>query len=68
MSREDAKAQLLYARDEGIEQGIKQGFAQGRNEESIRVAHVALLEGIPIDAIARITGLDTETIRKLEEN
>jgi hypothetical protein len=60
MSREDAKAQLLYARDEGL--------AQGRNEESTRVARAALSEGASLDFIARITGLDTETIRKLREN
>jgi predicted transposase/invertase (TIGR01784 family) len=60
MSREDARAQLLYARDEGL--------AQGRNEESVRVARAALSEGLSIDSIARITGLDIETIRRLQEN
>jgi predicted transposase/invertase (TIGR01784 family) len=68
MSREDAKAQLLYARDEGLAQGIEQGFMRGRSEESAHIARAALSEGLSIDFIARITGLDTDTIRRLEEN
>ncbi|MDR1185643.1 MAG: hypothetical protein LBK67_12740, partial [Coriobacteriales bacterium] len=39
MNREDAKAQLLYARDEGIAQGLR----QGRNEESVHIARAVLL-------------------------
>jgi predicted transposase/invertase (TIGR01784 family) len=64
MNREDAKAQLLYARDEGIAQGLR----QGRNEESAHIARAALSEGLPVDFVARITGLDVETIRRLQEN
>jgi predicted transposase/invertase (TIGR01784 family) len=72
MSREDAKAQLLYARDEGVaqgfERGIEQGFMQGRNEESARVVRAALQKGLDISIIRDITGLDTEAIRRLQEN
>jgi hypothetical protein len=64
MNREDTKAQLLYARDEGIAQGI----AQERNEESVHVARTALLKGLDINIVCDITGLDIETIRRLEEN
>jgi predicted transposase/invertase (TIGR01784 family) len=60
MSREDAKAQLEYARDEGI--------AQGRSMESAHIARAALLKGLNINIIRDITGLDAEAIRRLEEN
>lgn len=60
MSREDAKAQLAYARDEGM--------ALGRSAESVHIARAALLKGLDISIIRDITGLDIETIRRLEEN
>jgi predicted transposase/invertase (TIGR01784 family) len=56
MSREDTKAQLLYARDEGIEQGVFQ------------TASRMLAHGMTLDDIRDITGLDTEAIRRLQEN
>jgi predicted transposase/invertase (TIGR01784 family) len=64
MSREDAKAQLEYARDEGVRMGME----QGRNAESAHIARAALLKGLDINIIRDITGLDAETIRRLEEN
>jgi predicted transposase/invertase (TIGR01784 family) len=60
MNREDAKAQLLYARDEGIAQGLKQGISQAASR--------MLAKGMTLDDIRDITELDVETIRRLEEN
>jgi predicted transposase/invertase (TIGR01784 family) len=68
MSRADAKAQLEYARDEGMALGLERGLAQGRSAESAHIARAALLKGLDINIIRDITGLDTETIRQLEEN
>ena len=55
---------------QGIEQGIEQGIIQGR-EEGIeqgmeKTARNALEEGLPIDVIQKITGLDTDTIRHIQ--
>jgi hypothetical protein len=34
----------------------------------VQVVRAALSEGLPIDLIERITGLDAEAIRRLQEN
>jgi predicted transposase/invertase (TIGR01784 family) len=63
-SRADAQAALAYARDEGL----AEGESRGRNEQSLHIARSALSKGLSIDLIQDITGLDTATIRKLQEN
>ncbi len=55
---------------QGIEQGMIQGIEQGR-EEGIeqgmeKTARNALEEGLPIDIIQKITGLDTDIIRHIQ--
>ncbi len=60
--------------EEGIEQGMMQGMIQGREEGMIqgieqgmeKTARNALEEGLPIDVIQKITGLDTDTIRHIQ--
>jgi hypothetical protein len=58
LAREDRKAQLSYARNEGIEQGIEQGIET--------VARTALQKGLAPDLVTEITGLDRETIKRLQ--
>ena len=41
------------------------GHAEGKIEERLEVARNALAEGVSIDLIQRITGLDSETIKNL---
>jgi predicted transposase/invertase (TIGR01784 family) len=68
MSREDAKAQVLYAREEGMaqgmEQGLERGLEQGRSEEAAHIIRAALSKGLDVNIIRDITGFDIETIRR----
>jgi predicted transposase/invertase (TIGR01784 family) len=68
MSREDAKAQLEYARDEGIEQGIARGRVQGIEQGTLQTASRMLTRGMALRDVLDITGLDAETIKRLQEN
>ena len=47
--------------EEGREWGLQQGLEQGREE----IARNALSKGMSPEAVGEITGLDSETIRKL---
>jgi predicted transposase/invertase (TIGR01784 family) len=59
------------ARDEGIklgeEKGIKIGEEKGEMKAKIAVVKSSLEAGIPIDIIAKITGLSANEIKKLQE-
>ncbi len=48
----DEQAKLANAREEGLEEGIAKGKIQ-------------LIRGMPLEDIAKFTGLSTEEIRKL---
>ena len=52
------------ARQEGREEGLKEGIAISR-EQLEAVARNALAEGLPLETICTITGLDIETIKGL---
>jgi predicted transposase/invertase (TIGR01784 family) len=54
MALSDYNSSINYARDEGM--------AQGRED----VARNALAEGVPIELIKKITGLDMETVKSLQ--
>jgi predicted transposase/invertase (TIGR01784 family) len=45
-------------------EGTKQGLEQGRQE----IAKNALREGLPLETVQKITGLDIQTLKALEEN
>jgi predicted transposase YdaD len=47
--------------EEGLEKGLEKGIEKGREE----IAKNALAEGLPIETIRKITGLDIETIKNL---
>jgi predicted transposase YdaD len=68
----DVANRIQSARDEGIAEGRSEGIAEGEmrgeRESALRVAGAALSEGASIDFIKRITGLDADTIRRLQEN
>jgi hypothetical protein len=51
--------------EEGREQGREQGLEQGREESLEEVAKNALAQGLPVDVIKTITGLDAEIIKNL---
>ena len=55
---------LEYAIDEGIEKG-REGRREEELKEAIERARNALAEGIQVDIIHKLTGLDLETIKSL---
>ena len=55
---------IKEGREEGIKEGIKEGIREGR----IEVAKESLKEGMPIDIIAKITGLDLKEIETLKKS
>ncbi|MDR2132235.1 MAG: hypothetical protein LBP30_02690, partial [Clostridiales Family XIII bacterium] len=52
--------------EKGIEQGIEKGIEQGIEEGKIKVARAALAKGFSVADVADITGLDEESVKKLE--
>jgi predicted transposase/invertase (TIGR01784 family) len=51
----DTQSNLTYAKEEGIQ------------ESQMNIARNALVEGLPVDVIKKITGLDMETIKNIHE-
>ena len=61
----DKRAQLNYAREQGLEQGRQQGLEQGREEGLIQVAAKMKSMGMPVLTICEATGLSAETVVEL---
>jgi len=63
---DDAK-QVWYEEgmEEGLEKGREEGREEGRVNEQKEIARNALVEGVPIEIIEKITGLDIETLKTL---
>jgi predicted transposase/invertase (TIGR01784 family) len=59
---------LAVRYEEGLEKGLEEGLEKGLEEGLEKTARNALAEGISIDIIEKITGLDLDTIRKLQDN
>ena len=59
----------IDAREEGLAEGLAEGKAEGKIEGKIEgkleVAKNALTEGLSVETIQTITGLDTDTIKNL---
>ncbi|MDR0442617.1 MAG: hypothetical protein LBH44_04325, partial [Treponema sp.] len=53
--------------EEGFEDGMERGMEKGWEEGKEAVARNALAEGVSIDMIQKITGLNMETIKNLQE-
>ena len=52
---------------QGIAQGISQGISQGAEQKAIETAKNLLAMKLPLDSIAKATGLPLETVQKLAE-
>jgi len=50
---------------EGREEGRTEGLTEGMAKEKLEVAKNALAKGLSVEMIHEITGLDIETIRRL---
>jgi predicted transposase/invertase (TIGR01784 family) len=54
----DTQSNLSYARKEGLQEGEQKGRTT--------IARNALAEGLPVDVVQKITGLDMETIKNIQ--
>jgi len=55
-------------REEGREEGVEVGLERGREEREKELALNALAKGLPLELIHDLTGLDLETIARLQAN
>jgi len=60
-----AKSDLKEERIKGKAEGLAEGEAKGKAEEKIAIAKEMLADGMPIDKIAKFTGLTTAEIKAL---
>ena len=61
----DMETALEVSREEGFERGVGVGIEKGMEKGVETVAVNALAEGLSLEQVHRITGLDTETINGL---
>jgi hypothetical protein len=62
VEREEGREEgLTEGRERGLTEGLEKGLTEGRET----IARNALAEGLPVDLIQKITGLDFETIKSL---
>jgi len=59
----DTQSRLAYAEQEGLKKGRREGFEKGQEE----IARNALAKDIPLELIRDITGLDIESIQKIQK-
>jgi predicted transposase/invertase (TIGR01784 family) len=64
----DRISNLNGARREGRREGEQIGLQKGEEKKSIEIARNALAEGLPMEVIQKITGLDSETINGLQRD
>lgn len=75
MYERDRRAEILFAKDEaleegreeGLKQGLEQGLEQGKNEKSIEIAKNMLEKNMAIEVISEITGLTEKEIEQLKK-
>ena len=48
------------------EEGFEDGLEKGREEKGIEIARNALVEGVPIELIKKISGLDEEALKHIQ--
>ena len=58
---------MKHSREEGIEEGIEKGIEKGIETQSKKIAKKLLHEGMQLEKIKEITGLDEKQIRELEK-
>jgi predicted transposase/invertase (TIGR01784 family) len=58
---------LKNSLDTAREEGEAVGEAKGRQAEKLEVVNAALVEGLPLNVIAKLTGLSEEEIQRIKE-
>ena len=57
---------LEVEREEGYEKGLEEGLEKGLEKGLETAARNALAEGFSIESVQKITGLDLETLNRLQ--
>ena len=55
------------SREEGREKGCEEGWEKGWEASNIEIARKALAEGVSIEIVQKITGLELEAIQGLKK-
>ena len=67
----DTYNQLVYAKEQGLEEGRKEGEAKGREEgkmeKAVSIARKMLTKGMDVDSIAELTELTPQEIEASKE-
>ena len=62
--------EIAYVRqealEEGLEKGLKKGLQEGWGKGRVEIAKNALAEGLSVEIIHNITGLDFNVIKNLQ--
>jgi hypothetical protein len=65
-AREEGREEgLAEGREEGLEKGREEGLEEGLSKGKLEIARNALTEGLSVEFVQKITGLDIETITNL---
>ncbi|MDR0300863.1 MAG: hypothetical protein LBI04_00935 [Treponema sp.] len=54
--------------EDGMEKGLERGMAKGREDGLEFTAYKALVEGLSMDLVQKITGLDMDTIEEIKQH
>ena len=60
------KEGLLIGVEKGIQKGIEKGIEKGSQEAKLNIAKKALMQGIDINTVMLITGLDREKLLEIQ--
>ena len=67
----DVQGAILCAREDGVEEGFEQGMEKGRmeglNEGKCQLVRNMLAEGIDLEIIERISGLEQKEILAMQQ-
>jgi predicted transposase/invertase (TIGR01784 family) len=63
---EDVTYAIERAIDEAVRRSKREGKNEGKAEGKIEAAKIALRKGFSVKDVAEITGIDEETVRKLQ--
>ena len=61
----DTQSKIVYAKRQGIKEGMEKGEKRGTAKAYEDIARKALAEGVSIELIQKITGLDKAAIKNL---
>ena len=67
-TKRDILNYIDFAREDGEKKGMEKGMEKGAEQKAKEIARQMLAEKLSIDLISRVTGLDEELIRSLQDS